>query len=68
MAEQGNAGQSWAGRIAAVIVIVVLIIGGYYALSSRPDQKAGETVEVSVVPPGCGRRRKTSRPIRFRPR
>lgn len=53
MAEQGNAGQSWAGRIAAVIVIVVLIIGGYYALSSRPDQKAGETVEVSVVPPAA---------------
>ena len=53
MAEQGSAGQSWAGRIAAVIVIVVLIIGGYYALSSRPEQKAGQAVEVSVVPPAA---------------
>ncbi len=67
MAEQGSAGQSWAGRIAAVIVIVVLIIGGYYALSSRPDQKAGEAVEVSVVPPAADGAAKPAAPAASAP-
>jgi hypothetical protein len=67
MAEQGSAGQSWAGRIAAVIVIVVLIIGGYYALSSRPEQKSGEAVEVSVVPPAADGAAKPAAPAASAP-
>ncbi|SHG89701.1 Ig-like domain (group 3) [Kaistia soli DSM 19436] len=53
MAEQGRAGQSWAGRIAAVIVVMILIIGGYFALTTRPGPKPEQAVNVAVVPPAA---------------
>ncbi len=51
MVEQGRAGQSWVGRIAAVIVVAVLAVGGYFALATRQEPKTETVVDVAVVPP-----------------
>ena len=51
MVEQGRASQSWVGRIAAMIVVAVLVVGGYFALTARQEPKPGTVVDVAVVPP-----------------
>ncbi len=51
MVEQSRANRSWAGWIAAVIVVGVLAVGGYFALTPRSGQKTETVVDVAVVPP-----------------
>ncbi len=51
MVEQGRANTNWTGRIAVLIGIAVLVVGGYFALIVRPGQKAETVVNVAVVPP-----------------
>ncbi|MCX5493797.1 LysM peptidoglycan-binding domain-containing protein [Kaistia dalseonensis] len=53
MAEQTPPGPKTSGRIAGIIAIVVLVVGGYYGLIAKPASKSDATVadaEKAAVP------------------